>query len=154
MTHPPVDDLPEEAAAMLLGVCGELSQSRQPGLARWAAAVSDALLARLVSVTTRVHVEFDGGACPLLTRLHAAELEGLRQLLAAGAHASDDDAVIDWCTKMARLVVAESYRRAYHRAAIDARVAVIEAEEQRDRSRGAAGGYVEFAAGEKRAYRC
>ena len=139
MTHPPVDDLPEAAAAMLLSVCGELSQSRQRGLARWASAVSDALLARLVSVTTRVHVEFDAEPCPPLAWLDAAELKGLHQLLAAGTHASDDDAVIDWCTKMGRLIVAESYRRAYHQAAIDAKAAVIEAEERRDRLRSAAG---------------
>ena len=57
MTYPTVDDLPEEATSTLLGVCGQLSQSRHPGLARWAASVSDALLVRLVTVTTGVHVD-------------------------------------------------------------------------------------------------
>ena len=51
MTYPAVDDLPEGATSTLLGVCAQLSQSRHPGLARWAASVSDALLVRLVSVT-------------------------------------------------------------------------------------------------------
>jgi hypothetical protein len=57
MTYPTVDDLPEEATATLLGVCAQLSQSRHPGLARWAVSVSNALLVRLVSVTTGVHVD-------------------------------------------------------------------------------------------------
>src|SRR5271155_204199 len=131
MTHPPVDDLPEEAASILLGVFEELSRSRHPGLARWAGPVSDALLIRLVSLTNDVHVDLDAEPCPPLARLNAAELKGLHQVLAAGADASDDDAVIDWCTKMGRLIVAEFGLRAYHQAAIDAKVAVIAAEELR-----------------------
>jgi hypothetical protein len=57
MTYPTVDDLPEAATSTLLGVCTQLSQSRHPGLARWAVSVSNALLVRLVSVTTGVHVD-------------------------------------------------------------------------------------------------
>ena len=56
MTYPAVDDLPEEATSTLLDVCTQLSRSRHAGLARWAASVSDALLVRLVTVTTGVHV--------------------------------------------------------------------------------------------------
>ena len=131
MTHPPVDDLPEQAAAALLGVCGQLSQSRQQGLARWAAWVSDALFARLVSVTTGVDVVPDAEQCPRLAQLDAAELEALQSVVAAGADAGDDDAVIDWCTRMGRLTVAEFTRRRYEQAAVDAKVAAIAAEEQR-----------------------
>jgi hypothetical protein len=130
MTHPPVDDLPEEAAATLLGVCGQLSQSRQAGLARWAASVSDALLARLVLVTTGTCVDFtDTEPGRPLAQLDAAELEWLQSVLLAGADASDDEAVIEWCTRMGRLIVAEFYRREYERAVINAKAAAIEAEE-------------------------
>ncbi len=131
MTHPPVDDLPEEAAATLLGVCGQLSQSRQQGLARWAASVSDALFARLVSVTTGVYIDSDAEPCPRLAQLDVAELEGLHSVLAAGADASGDDAVVDWCTRMGRLIVADFHRRLHEQAVIDAKAAAIEAEEQR-----------------------
>ena len=130
MTHPPVDDLPEEAAATLLGVCGQLSQSRQAGLARWAASVSDALLAWLVTVTTGARVDFtDTEPGRPLAQLDAAELEWLQSVLLAGADASDDEAVIEWCTRMGRLIVAEFYRREYERAVINAKAAAIEAEE-------------------------
>ena len=131
MTYPAVDDLPEAATSTLLGVCSQLSQSRHRGLARWAASVSDALLVRLVSVTTGVHV---GGTTteprPPLATLDAAELEGLYSLLLAGAEASDDDSVVRWCTRMSRLIVAEVGRRELIQAAIDAKVAAIEAEER------------------------
>lgn len=130
MTHPAVEDLPEQAAATLLGVCGQLSQSRQQGLARWAASVSDALFARLVSVTTGVWVVSEAER-PRLAQLDGAELEGLHSVVAAGADASDDDAVIDWCTRMGRLIVAEFYRRLHEQAVIDAKAAAIDAEEQR-----------------------
>ncbi len=132
MTYPTVDDLPEEATSTLLGVCGQLSQSRHPGLARWAASVSDALLVRLVTVTTGVHV--DGTTTepgPPLATLDAAELEGLYSVLLAGAEASDDESIARWCTRMSRLIVAEVYRREYIQVAIDAKVAAIEAEERR-----------------------
>jgi hypothetical protein len=112
MTYPTVDDLPEEATSTLLGVCAQLSQSRHPGLARWALSVSNALLVRLVSVTTGVHV--DGTTtepCQPLAKLDAAELEGLYALLLAGTEASDDESVTRWCTRMSRLIVAEVCRR-------------------------------------------
>jgi hypothetical protein len=116
MTYPAIDDLPEEATSTLLGVCSQLSQSRHPGLARWAASVSDALLVRLVSVATGVHV---GGTttkpCQPLAKLDAAELEGLYSVLLAGAEA----------------IVAEVCRRELIQVAIDARVAALEAEERR-----------------------
>ena len=121
MTYPSVDDLPEEATSTLLGVFAQLSQSRHRGLARWAASVSDALLVRLVSVTTGVHV---GGAttepCQPLAKLDAAELEGLYSVLLAGAEASDDESVARWCARMSRLIVAEVCRRELMHAAIDA----------------------------------
>jgi hypothetical protein len=132
MTYPAIDDLPEEATSTLLGVCSQLSQSRHPGLARWAASVSDALLVRLVSVATGVHV---GGTttkpCQPLAKLDAAELEGLYSVLLAGAEASDDESVARWCTRMSRLIVAEVCRRELIQVAIDARVAALEAEERR-----------------------
>jgi hypothetical protein len=132
MTYPTVDDLPEEATSMLLGVCSQLSQSRHPGLARWAASVSDALLVRLVAVTTGVHVDCDTTEpCQPLAKLDAAELEALYSLLLAGTEASDDESVVRWCTRMSRLIVAEIYRREYIQVAIDAKAAAIEAEERR-----------------------
>jgi hypothetical protein len=132
MTYPAVDDLPEEATSTLLGVCGQLSQSRHAGLARWAASVSDALLVRLVSVTTGARVDgADNEPRQPLARLDGAELEGLQAVLLAGADASDDESVVEWCTRMGRLIVAEFYRRAYLQAAIDAKAAAIEAAEQR-----------------------
>jgi hypothetical protein len=132
MTHPPVDDLPEEAASMLLGVCEQLSQSRHAGVARWGALVSDALLVRLASLGRgeRVYVVDLEPRRPLAW-LDAAELEGLHSVMLAGADASDDESVVEWCTRMVRLLVAEFYRRACEQAAIDAKVAVIEAEERR-----------------------
>ena len=132
MTYPAVDDLPEEATSTLLGVCGQLSQSRHAGLARWAASVSDALLVQLVSVTTGARVDVtDIEPCQPLARLDGAELEGLHTVLLAGADASDDESVVEWCNRMGRLIVAEFYRRAYLQAAIDAKAAAIEAAEQR-----------------------
>ena len=132
MTYPTVDDLPEEATSTLLGVCSQLSQSRHRGLARWAASVSDALLVRLVTVTTGVHI--DGTSTEPghpLAELDAAELEGLYSVLLAGAEASEDESVARWCTRMGRLIVAEIYRREYIQVAIDAKAAAIEAEERR-----------------------
>ena len=132
MTHPPVDDLPEEATSTLLGICGQLSQSRHTGPARWAAPVSDALLVRLVRVTAGAHVEVTGmEPCRPLAQLNGAELEGLHSVMRAGADASDDESVVEWCTRMCQLIVAEFCRREYEQAAIDAKVAVIEAEERR-----------------------
>ena len=132
MTYPPVDHLPDQAAATLLSVCRQLSQSRQAALAGWAASVSDALLPRLLSVTTGVAVDFaDIEPSPPLAQLNAAELKGLHSVVRAGADASDDEAVIEWCTRMSRLIVAEIYRRLCEQAVIDARAAAIEAEEQR-----------------------
>ena len=131
MTYPTVDDLPEAATSTLLGVCAQLSQSRHPGLARWAASVSDALLVRLVTVTTGVHV--DGATTEPgqpLAKLDAAELEGLYAVLLAGAEASDDEFVARWCTRMSRLIVAEVCRRELLQVAID-NAADIEAEERR-----------------------
>jgi hypothetical protein len=132
LTYPAVNDLPEEATSTLLGVCGQLSQSRHRGLARWAASVSDALLVRLVTVTTGVHI--DGTTtepAQPLAKLHAAELEGLYSVLIAGAEASDDESVARWCTRMSRLVVAEVCRRELIQLAIDAKADAIEAEERR-----------------------
>ena len=132
MTYPAVDDLPEEATSTLLAVCGQLSQSRHAGLARWAASVSDALLVQLVSVMTGARVDVaDIDPCQPLARLDGAELEGLHTVLLAGADASDDESVVEWCNRMGRLIVAEFYRRAYLQAAIDAKAAAIEAAEQR-----------------------
>lgn len=131
MTYPTVDNLPQAATSTLLGVCAQLSQSRHPGLARWAAAVSDELLVRLVSVTTGVNV--DGAShepCPLKA-LAAAELEGLHALLLAGAEASDDESVVQWCTRMNGLILADFCRRELEQAAIDATAAAIVAEERR-----------------------
>lgn len=131
MTYPTVEDLPEAATSTLLGVCAQLSRSRHRGLARWAASVSDALLVRLVAVTTGVHV--GGASCeprPLKT-LAAAELEGLHALLLAGAEASDDASVVRWCTRMDGLIIADLYRRELEQSAIDAKVAAIVAEERR-----------------------
>jgi hypothetical protein len=131
VTYPDVDDLPEEATSTLLGVCAQLSRSRHPGLARWASSVSDALLVRLVSVTTGVRVDGNGtGSCPLRT-LAAAELEGLHALLLAGAEASDDEWVVDWCTRMNGLIVADFCRRELEQLAIDAQAEAIVAEERR-----------------------
>jgi hypothetical protein len=132
MTHPPVDDLPEAATSTLLGVYEQLSLSRHAGLARWAASVSDALLVQLASVTSGARVDvIDFEPCGPLAWLDPAELKGLHSVVLAGAEASDDESVVEWCTRMGRLVVADFYRRAHEQAAIDAKAAVIEAEEWR-----------------------
>jgi hypothetical protein len=131
MTHPTVDDLPQAATSTLLSVCTQLSQSRHPGLARWAASVSDALLVRLVSATTGVSIEGSSTepARPL-AKLDAAELEGLHAVMLAGAEASDDESVARWCTRMSQLIVADFHRREYIQVAIDAKAAAIEAAER------------------------
>jgi hypothetical protein len=131
MTFPTVDDLPETATSTLLGVCAQLSQSRHPGLARWAASVSDALLVRLVAVTTGVHVGGPGSEPRPLKTLAAAELDGLHALLLAGAEASDDESVVAWCTRMNGLIIADLCRRELEQAAVDAKAAAIVAEERR-----------------------
>jgi hypothetical protein len=132
ITYPAVDDLAEEATSTLLGVCTQLSQSRRKGLAGWAASVSDALLVQLVAVTAGVTVDVTDIEPPFpLAQLEAAELETLHSLLRAGAEASDDESVVQWCTGMVGLIVADFYRRAYEHAVIDAKAAVIIAEERR-----------------------
>jgi hypothetical protein len=132
MTYPAVDDLPEEATTTLLDVCTQLSRSRHAGLARWAAAVTDALLVQLVTVTTGATVDVSDIEPPRpLALLDAAELNALHSLLRAGAEASDDESVVEWCTRTLRLIVADVYRREYEQAAIDAKAAVIIAEERR-----------------------
>jgi hypothetical protein len=131
MTYPAVGELPEDATSTLLGVCAQLTRSRHPGLARWASSVSDALLVRLVSVTTGVDVGGTGTErCPLKT-LDDAELEGLHALLLAGAEASDDEAVAQWCTRMNGLILADLCRRELNQLAIDAKAAAVVAEERR-----------------------
>jgi hypothetical protein len=131
-TYPAVDDLPEEATSTVLGVCTQLSQSRSAGLARWAAAVSDSLLVQLVNVTAGVTVDITDIEPPYpLSKLEAVELETLHLLLRAGAEASDDESLVEWCTRMVGLIGADIYRRAYEQAAIDAKLAVINAEEWR-----------------------
>jgi len=132
MTYPAVDDLPEEATTTLLDVCTQLSRSRHAGLARWAAAVTDALLVQLVTVTTGATVDVSDIEPPRpLALLDAAELDALHSLLRAGAEASDDASVVEWCTRTSRLIVADFYRRECEQAAIDAKAAVIIAEERR-----------------------
>ena len=131
MTYPTVDDLPEQATSTLLGVCAQLSRSRHRGLARWASTVSDALMARLVSVTTGVHVDNSGNERRPLKTLAAAELEGLHALLRAGAEASDDESVVAWCTRMNGLIIADFCRRELEQAAVDAKAEAIIAEERR-----------------------
>ncbi|WIM87355.1 hypothetical protein PT015_21320 [Candidatus Mycobacterium wuenschmannii] len=131
MTYPSVGDLPEEATSTLLGVCGQLSRSKHAGLARWAAAVSDALLVQLVTVTTGVHVDGTTHEPLPLKELAAAELEGLHSLLLAGAEASEDESVAAWCTRMNGLIIADLCRRELEQLAIDAKAAAIVAEERR-----------------------
>jgi hypothetical protein len=131
MTYPTVDELPEAATSTLLGVCAQLSRSRHPGLARWAASVSDALLAQLVSAATGVSVDGSSTEPAPLAKLDAAELEGLYSLMLAGAEASEDELVARWCTRMTQLIVADFYRRELEQAAIDAKAEAIVAEERR-----------------------
>ena len=132
MTYPAVDDLPEEATTTLLDVFTQLSRSRHAGLSRWAAAVTDALLVQLVTVTTGATVDVTDIEPPRpLASLDAAELHALHSILRAGAEASDDKSVVEWCTRTSRLIVADFYRREYEQAAIDAKAAVIIAEERR-----------------------
>jgi hypothetical protein len=132
ITYPAVDDLPEEATSTLLGVCTQLSQSRCVGLAGWAASVSDALLVQLVNVTAGVTVDVTDIEPPYpLAWLEAAELETLHSLLRAGTEASDDEPLVEWCTRMVGLIVADFHRREHEQAAIDAKLAVINAEEWR-----------------------
>ena len=132
MTHPPVHDLPREATSTLLNICGQLAQSRHARLAQWAAPVSDALLVRLVRVIAGTHVEVTGmEPCRPLAHLSCAELKALHSVMHVGADASDDESVVEWCTLMCALIVADFYRRLYEQAAIDAKAAVIEAEERR-----------------------
>lgn len=132
MTHPAVDELPEEATSTLLNVFEQLSLSRHRGLARWAAPVADALLVRLVSIKSggRVPV-IDFQPCGPLAWLSAAELDGLYSVMLAGADASDDESVVEWCTRMSRRIAADFYRRAYEQVAIDAKADAIIAEERR-----------------------
>ena len=132
MTYPAVNDLPEEATTTLLDVCTQLSRSRHAGLSRWAAAVTDALLVQLVTVTTGATVDVTDIEPPRpLALLDAVELETLHSLLRAGAEASDDESVVEWCTRTGRLIVADLYRREYEQAAIDTKRTVISAEERR-----------------------
>lgn len=131
MTYPAVDALPEESTSTLLGVCAQLSRSRHQGLAQWASAASDALLAQLIAVTTGVHIGNGTSEPHPLKSLAAAELEGLHALLLAGSEASDDAWVVRWCTRMDGLIIADFCRRELEQAAFDAKAAAIVAEERR-----------------------
>jgi len=131
MTHPAVDHLPEEATATLLRICERLSRSRHPGLAQWATSASDALLIRLASVSSGARIDVvDFVACGPLAHLEAAELEEMRMVVRAGASESDDESVVEWCTRMDRLIAADFWRREYEQAVIDAKASVMEAEER------------------------
>ncbi len=128
MTYPVVDDLPQEATTTLLDVCTQLSRSRHAGLSRWAAAVTDALLVQLVTVTTGATVDATDIEPPRpLALLDAAELDALHLASCAPApKLSDDESVVEWCTHTSRLIVADLNRRQYEQqAAIDAKAAVI-----------------------------
>ncbi len=132
MTHPAVDNLPEGATSTLLRICEQMSQSRHAGLAQWASSASDALLIRLMSVANGERLEVvDFEPCGPLSRLNAAELDGLHSVVLAGAIASDDASVVEWCTRMDRLIIADFYRRAYEQVAIDAKAEAMLAEERR-----------------------
>jgi hypothetical protein len=83
-------------------------------------------------VTSGARVDvIDFEPCGPLAWLDAAELKGLHSVVVAGAEASDDVSVVEWWVRMGRLIVADFCRRAYEQAAIDAKAAVIEAEEWR-----------------------
>lgn len=128
---PPVSELPEAAAGTLLGVFSKLAELHQPALARWAEAVGDVLLARLVWLTTNVKAEpADTEPVPLST-LDAAELEGLHWVLVATAAETDDSAARGWLTELGRMILADFERRIYEQAVIDAKADAIDAEEQR-----------------------
>lgn len=128
---PSVDELSEEATSTLLGVFAQLSRSRHEGLAQWSTAVSEALLVRLVTVSTGVDVDGAAAEPRALSTLDLAELDGLRALMDAGAQAGDDPSVIDWCARMAGLIRADLFRRELDQAAIDAKAAAIIAEERK-----------------------
>lgn len=132
MNHPAVDQLPEQATATLLNICEQLSMSKHAGLARWATSASDALLIRLMSVTSGTRFDVvDFVPCGPLALLDTAELDGLHAVVIAGAVTSDDESVVDWCTRMDGLIVADFYRRAYEQVAVDAKAAAMVAEERR-----------------------
>ena len=130
-SYPPIDDLPEAACGKLLGTASKLAELRQPGLARWAEALSDALLARSVSLTTGLPVDVVDTEPVALAVLDAAELQGLHWIISASAEQSYDIEVIGWCTRMGRLIMAEFDRRGLEQAIIDARADMIAAEEIR-----------------------
>jgi len=132
MNHPAVDHLPEQATSTLLNICEQLSMSKHAGLARWATSVSDALLIRLMSVTSGTRFDvIDFVPCGPLALLDAAELDGLHAVVIARAVTSDDESVVEWCTRMDGLIVADLYRRAYEQVAVDAKAAAMVAEERR-----------------------
>jgi hypothetical protein len=131
MTHPAVDHLPEKATSTLLRICERLSRSQLPGLAQWAASTSDALLVQLASVTSGARIDVvDFQACGPLAQLETAELEELRVVVLAVATNSDDASVVEWCTRMDRLINADFWRREYEQAVFDAKAAAMEAEER------------------------
>jgi len=132
MNHPAVDELPEQATMTLLNICDQLSMSAHAGLARWASSVSDALLIRLMSLTSGARFDVvDFVPSGPLALLDAAELDGLHAVVIAGAMTSDDAFVVEWCTRMDRLIVADFCRRAYEQVAVDAKAAAMVAEERR-----------------------
>src|ERR1700761_8702339 len=65
-----------------------------------------------------------------LTGLDNAELNRLREVVAAETRSGEGDFVIR-CARADKLIVAELYRRVYIQAAIDAKAAVIIDEERR-----------------------
>ncbi len=127
--HPGVEGLSEQAAAALLDVFQHLALLRSPGLARWAAAVSDALLARLLWLSTGVRAEFADTEPVPLSALDAAELVGLHEIVAAAGEA--DQAIREWCTEMGRNITAALEDLQYDQALVNAKVGCIEAEELR-----------------------
>lgn len=124
-----VDGLSEQAAAALLDVFQHLAVLRSPGLARWAASVDDALLARLLRLSTGVRAEFADTEPVPLSALDAAELVGLHEIVAAAGEA--DPAIREWCTEMGRNITAQLEDLQYDQALVNARSAAIEAEELR-----------------------
>ncbi|WP_162877662.1 hypothetical protein [Mycobacterium persicum] len=123
MTFPSVDELPDGAAYELLTMFAAMSGSKHAGVARWAAGVFGALVARLTGV------EVIDAAPEPLSVLSTAELGALTELCANPKQAfCDDPDAARWYREMYRMLAAEPGRRELQHARDRAVLQTLEAD--------------------------
>ncbi|MCZ0730476.1 hypothetical protein [Mycolicibacterium iranicum] len=127
-THPPLDGLPEGTLGALFVLFDRIARSRSGGFARWADAMANVISDRLHG-TDLAHAPE-----PLpLSVLHEADILAAAPWLAEVATTGVDRDADRWLKSMAVLMRDHYRQRRGDQALIDAQVAAIDAEFERER---------------------